>query len=263
MNSRRSETIRLPMIQGGALQVYVSFERDDKDFAVLYVHGFGSTRSGQKADALEAACARRGWTFASFDFRGHGLSSGTLLELRGSGLLEDLEAVRDYLVSRGIPRICPVGSSMGGWAVAWFALSHAQSVPACVLIAPALDFLQSRWALLTQEQKELWRQTGKLKVKNQWVDIELGYGLAEEREAYPAERLAAELARPTLIFHGLRDEVVDVARTLNFAQNVAYPNVELRLFPHGDHRLLSFAREMAEESCRFFARHLTNGGSST
>jgi len=258
MAGRRSESVILPTLDGGTLSVYSSYLNQDSDFAVLYVHGFGSTRSGQKAEAVESACAGRGWTFAAFDFRGHGVSSGTLLELRGSRLLEDLELVRDYLVGRGIPKMCPVGSSMGGWAASWFALRHPQSVPACALIAPALDFLHSRWALLTEAERERWRQTGKLKISNQWIDVELGYGLAEEREDYPPERIAAELSRPILIFHGLKDEVVSVDRTLRFARNVVYPDVELRLFAHGDHRLLSFAGEMAEESCRFFARYLEN-----
>src|SRR5581483_4458871 len=140
------------LVAGGAIQAYVSYADEHLDWAVVYVHGFGSTRAGVKADALEEACARRGWTFASFDFRGHGASTGTLLELRGTLLLEDLEALRDYLVSRGIPRVCLLGSSMGGWAAAWFAMRHPHSLLACALIAPALRFLESRWALLTESE---------------------------------------------------------------------------------------------------------------
>jgi uncharacterized protein len=261
MSQRRSEIVRWPMVDGGLLHIYLSLEHQDQDFAVVYIHGFGSTRSGQKADALEAACGRRGWTFASFDFRGHGQSSGSLLELRGTGLLEDVEAVRDYLVGRGIPRLCPVGSSMGGWAAAWFTLRHPQIVPACVLIAPALDFLRSRWAMLTPAQKEAWRQTGRLRVQSDWVNAELGYGLAEEREDFPAERLAAELTRPMLVFHGLKDDVVDPAHSLSLAQNASTSIVELRFFGKGDHRLFAFSEEMAEESCRFLGRYLSNGAS--
>jgi pimeloyl-ACP methyl ester carboxylesterase len=260
MNERRGETVRLPMLDGGSLHVYLSFDRPDQDFAVVYIHGFGSTRSGQKAEALEAACRRRCWTFASFDFRGHGQSSGSLLELRGTGLLEDIETVRDYLVGRGIRRLCPVGSSMGGWAAAWFTLRHPQIVPACILIAPALDFLRSRWAMLTPAQKEQWQETGKLRVQSEWVNAEIGYGVAEERDAFPATQLAAELSRPILIFHGLKDDVVDPAHSLNLARNALSAATEVRFFGKGGHRLLAFADEMAEETCRFLARHLANGG---
>src|SRR5215212_6244659 len=88
------------------------------DFAVVWVHGFGSHRGGEKAEAIRAECARRGWAFAAFDFRGHGESSGAMHELRASGLLEDLGVVRDFLAERGHTRLGLVGSSMGGFASA-------------------------------------------------------------------------------------------------------------------------------------------------
>src|SRR5437868_1085741 len=91
MNARHEENIRLPVRNRGELQVYLSFQDAKSDQAVVYVHGFGATRVGEKPKAAEAACARRGWTFVSFDFRGHGASTGTMLELKGSGLIEDLE----------------------------------------------------------------------------------------------------------------------------------------------------------------------------
>jgi alpha-beta hydrolase superfamily lysophospholipase len=254
MSTRRGDSVRLPLLAGGALQVYVSYQDKPSDWGVVYVHGFGSTRGGEKAVALEAACGRRGWTFASFDFRGHGQSTGTLLELRGSGLLEDLEAMRDYLVGRGMQRYCLVGSSMGGWVSAWFTLRHPSRVVACAMIAPALDFVGSRWELLTQEERERWKQTGRLRIKNQWIDVELGYSMAEEVAQFPVSRLAAELARPMLIFHGLLDDTVPFTQSLNFVERAAYPEIELRLYKNGDHRLLALKDEMAEAACEFFAR---------
>jgi pimeloyl-ACP methyl ester carboxylesterase len=237
----------------GELGVHVSYEDESQDWAVLYVHGFGSTRTGQKPEALEAACARGGWTFASFDFRGHGQSTGTLLDLRGSLLLDDLEGVRAYLASRGIPTVCPVGSSMGGWAAAWFTLRHPDTTLGCVLLAPALDFPHSRWAALTEEERRCWRETGRLRVRNQWVDAELGFGLVEDSGLYPEEKLALELNRPLLILHGMKDEVVPYTGSVSFLERAAHPNMQLRIYKDGDHRLLVYSAEIAESACAFFA----------
>jgi uncharacterized protein len=252
---RHSDSVRLSLPAKGGLQIYLSYDDPGSDRAVVYVHGFGSTRAGVKADAVEQACARRGWTFASFDFRGHGQSTGTLLELRGSALLEDLEALRDHLVARGIRRLFLVGSSMGGWAAAWFALHHAQSVLACVLIAPAFDFLHGRLALLSEQERARWKQTGRLRVQNQYLDVELGYGLVEEIDRFPLDRLATGLARPLLILHGMKDDVVSYLGSVNFVERAAWPDLELRLYKNGDHRLLAYSEEMAETACSFFARH--------
>jgi pimeloyl-ACP methyl ester carboxylesterase len=224
-------------------------------WAVLYVHGFTSTRSGEKADALESACTRYGWTFVSFDFRGHGESSGSLLELRGSGLLEDLDTVRKWLGSRGVERLCPVGSSMGGWAAAWFAVSRPETVPACVLIAPGFGFLRLRWDRMTETERNQWRDTGRLRIHGPWSDVEIGYGVVEERDQYPVGQLTARLTRPTLIFHGMLDDTVPYTNSLAFMELAAHPHIELRLFKNGDHRLLAFKDQMAEAACAFFQQH--------
>jgi len=39
------------------------------DFVVVWVHGFGSHRGGEKSEAVRDECTRRGWPFAAFDFR--------------------------------------------------------------------------------------------------------------------------------------------------------------------------------------------------
>jgi alpha-beta hydrolase superfamily lysophospholipase len=256
MSKRQVESIRLPLLSGGSLQAHVSYVDANLGWAVLYVHGFGSTRGGVKAEALEAACASRGWTFASFDFRGHGESTGSLLELRGTGLLEDLEAMHDYFVGRGIPKVCLVGSSMGGWAAAWFTLRHPSSVIACALIAPALHFLESRWALLNESERQRWKQTGRIRYKSDYVDVEVGYGLAEEIPQFPAKMLAEDLQRPLLIFHGMGDEVVPYQQTIDFVAQARLTQIELRLYKYGDHRLLALKDEMADSACRFFEKAL-------
>jgi pimeloyl-ACP methyl ester carboxylesterase len=222
--------------------------------AVVFVHGFGGHRGGEKSVALAEACTRRNWPFAAFDFRGHGESGGLMRDLRGSRLLEDLDAVRAFLASRGVSRFGMVGSSMGGWAAAQFALRYPEAVTGCVLLAPAFRFVQRHWELLTPAQREEWQRTGVLRVKNEWVDTEIGYGIAEERDDFPPERLADAWSKPLLIFHGWTEDVVPAADSVAFLARTEYPDVELRLLKSGDHRLTAFKDMIAEEACRFFAR---------
>jgi pimeloyl-ACP methyl ester carboxylesterase len=220
---------------------------------VAYVHGFGSRRTGEKANSLEAACASRGWPFVAADFRGHGDSSGTMLELRGSGLQADLETLWAWLQERGCPALYLVGSSMGAWASAWFALRRPELVRACVLLAPALDFLANRWEVLSAAERERWRQTGKLRFRNEWLDTELGYGLAEERAAFPLARLIAEWRTPALVIHGMRDDVVPPAGSIRFVEALQHREVGLHLFEEGDHRLSGYEAKVARLACDFLA----------
>ncbi len=221
---------------------------------VLFVHGFGSDHGGAKPAALRAACARRGWSWAAFDFRGHGGSSGTMRDLRASGLLADLDAIRASLAEQGVHRLLLVGSSMGGFASAWFALAHPETVPAVVLLAPAFRFLQRRWLELSQDDRAAWQRTGVLHFRNHWLDAELDIGLVQECDAFGPEHLAQRWHTPALIFHGLRDETVPWRDTLELVSQTPFTGIELRLLGDGDHRLLAYRDEMAEEACRFFAR---------
>lgn len=226
----------------------------DPDFAVLWVHGFGSTRGGEKALAAREECACRGWSFAAFDFRGHGDSSGTMHELRASHLLEDLEVVRAWLSGHGRRRLGIIGSSMGAFASAWFASRHPQAIVGAVVLAPAFAMLDRFWGRLTPEEREEWRRTDRLRVKSEWVETEIAYGFVEEREFFRPAELAAAWQTPLLAFHGMGDDIVPVADSLSFLQQAPYPGIELRLLKSGDHRLLAFKDEIAGEAVRFFAK---------
>lgn len=245
--------VTTPLPAGGVLAGDYLSARDAEDFAVVWCHGFGSHRGGEKAEAVAEECDRRGWAFAAFDFRGHGATGGPMHELRASGLLADLAAIRHVLAERGHTRLGLVGSSMGGFAAAWFARQNVEAVVGVVLLAPAFGFLQRRWDRLTAEQRAEWQRTGRLRVTNAWVDAEVGYGLIEERGRFHVRDLAAGWRTPTLIFHGLADDVVPDVDSLEFLRRVEYPRVELRLFKDGDHRLTAYKDEIAAEAGRFFA----------
>jgi pimeloyl-ACP methyl ester carboxylesterase len=256
MSSRRSEPLRIVLEPDAWLQGQWSFASPPSEVGVLFVHGFQSSRYGEKAQAVERACAVRGWNFATFDLRGHGESSGTLRDLRGSGLIADLNAIHAALRNHGIQRLCLVGSSMGAWASAWYGCLHPEAVVAAALIAPGFHFLQARWEKLSPEGREAWKQSGFLRVSNQWIDAEIPYGLYEDSPVYPMDKLARDYHTPTILFQGMIDGITPAERTFAFFQSAACPHLELRVFKDGDHRLTPQKDEIAREACRFFARWL-------
>jgi pimeloyl-ACP methyl ester carboxylesterase len=248
-----SERVQLALPIGGTLVGTYQPGARYPDYAVVWVHGFGSHRGGEKAEAVRGECERRGWTFAAFDFRGHGESSGSMYELRASGLLEDLAAVRAWLAERGHTRLGLVGSSMGGFASAWFAKGCPEAVIGCVLLAPAFGFLDRRWEGLTPEERDEWRRTGRRRVTNAWVDVEIGYGLVEERERFAPRHLVRDWRTPALLFHGLADDTVPDSDSLFFLRHVEYSRVEARLLKDGDHRLTAHKAAIASAAGAFYA----------
>jgi alpha-beta hydrolase superfamily lysophospholipase len=128
-----------------------------------------------------------------------------------------------------------------------------------VFLAPAFGFLERRWNPLTEAERAEWKRTNRLRVANEWLDVEVGYGLAEEREQFPPHLLPLGWRTPSLLFHGLADETVPETDSLDFVRAVAYPQVELRLIKDGDHRLTAYKDEIAHETGRFFTRLLAGG----
>ncbi|MBP3955720.1 alpha/beta fold hydrolase [Gemmata sp. G18] len=248
-----TDPVTVPLSDSGHLTGTYHAATDRPDFAVLWVHGFGSHRGGEKAETVRAECTRRGWAFAAFDFRGHGTSSGTMHDLRASRLLEDLTAASAWLRARGHTRLGLVGSSMGGFASAWFAKRNPECVVGSVFLAPAFGFLERRWNTLTPEEQIAWVRTGRRLVKNEWVSVEIGIGLIEERDRFRPEDLVRGWRTPSLLFHGLADDVVPDSDSLFFARRVEYPHVELRLLKDGDHRLTAYKGAIAGATGAFFA----------
>ena len=81
--------------------------------AVIIGHGIMANKEIMKSYAVELAAA--GFVAVPFDFRGHGQSSGVLNEPK---LINDVNAIKDYLASRGdieMNSLGYIGYSMGGF----------------------------------------------------------------------------------------------------------------------------------------------------
>jgi pimeloyl-ACP methyl ester carboxylesterase len=250
-----TQPLDLKMRDGQIIRgVFVSPDAAPPVPAVIFVHGFGSTRRGEKSRALEDECGRRGWAFAAFDFRGHGESDGTMLELRGSRLLEELDAITTAVAAQAGGPLFLIGSSLGGWAAAWFAARHPGRVTACALVAPALRFLE--FLRVGPKERDQWRRTGWLRVQNEFVDVELEYGITSEAKEFQVEQLALEFRTPAILFHGLADDVVPWKISTDFVARATNGDLELMLFKNGDHRLNRERDKLARLACDFFAERV-------
>lgn len=222
---------------------------------VVFAHGLGSDRTGEKIGAFAAECAQRGWALVAADFRGHGQSDGTMVELSGPRLLEDLAAIVTYARQRAGGPLLLVGSSMGGWTAAWLTIARpalAGLVDACALIAPALRFFD--WLNLRADERAAWQQTGRYHLRTQYLDLELGSQLLTDAAQYPFAMLLEQFARPAAIFHGMRDETIPYQLSLDFIEQARETRLELCLSREGDHRLITQKAVMARESCDLLAR---------
>jgi uncharacterized protein len=217
----------------------------------LYLHGFGSVQSGEKAEFFRRAALAAGHAFCSFDFQGHGASGGTMRELTLSRNLADLELVWQALAARGHERICLLGSSMGGGTGLWFSALHPERVVAGLHIAPALELERGLLAWAGPEGTRAWEASGAIDFQNDFVACELGWGLIEDLRAHPLADLLSRYRTPALLLQGKRDDSVPWQTVVDFAVRCPYEAFDLHLFADGDHRLIDRKERLWELMLEF------------
>ena len=224
--------------KSGSLAVRLDEPEAPSDLAVLYLHGFGSSQAGEKAELFRARFLRRGVAFCSFDFRGHGDSDGSMFDLTLSRNQEDVALVQAELRRRGYQRLVLFGSSMGGLTGLWYAARHPSHIHAAIHLAPALGLEETFSAELGAAQVERWQREGKLEIGHDLGAWDIGWGFVEDLRSHDVATLCARYRTPTLIFQGKHDTSVPWRQVVDFATAAAGEEIELHLFADGDHRML-------------------------
>ena len=236
------EVHRIPVVEGGLAVSHLAVRFDPApagrdSLCFLYLHGFGSVQSGEKAEFFRSRAVAAGCGFCSFDFQGHGLSGGDMQALTLSRNLADVARVRAWLGERGVERFCLIGSSMGAGTGLWYSALHPEDVLAGLYLAPALDLDRGLLAWAGPERARAWEERGWIDFSNEFVTCRLGWGLIEDLREYPTERLLALYRTPALLLQGKRDDSVPWRGVADFATRCPYEEIELHLFASGDHRL--------------------------
>jgi pimeloyl-ACP methyl ester carboxylesterase len=147
--------------------------------------------------------------------------------------------VREEVVARLDSSLVIIGSSFGAFVathvLAELSEDQRSRISKLVLIAPVFDPWDERGGLLTGERERIWRERGVFPLLDleRGMDVPVHYRFVEELRTLSAQSIAYRV--PTLIVHGLRDEVVPCAQSEEFARN--RPWVRLERF-NDDHQLL-------------------------
>jgi pimeloyl-ACP methyl ester carboxylesterase len=176
-----------------------------KKYSYIYLHGFASGPQSKKACFFNDKLTACGITAAIPDMNTPSFTEMTLtsqIEHVGSKLIKD-----DCVV---------IGSSMGG-LVATLSATRFPSVRALILLAPGFG-IEKRWGdLVDADKRSIWKQQGVLDVFHYATQKNeaLSYRFVEDLESYSTRNIQVSI--PTLILHGIHDDVVPVSESKNFA----------------------------------------------
>lgn len=204
----------------------------------LYLHGFASSPQATKAIAFKRLFAERGASLLCPDLARPSFSRMTITA--------QLEAIDEAVDALPAGEVTFVGSSMGGYLAALWASAHPGRVARLALLCPGFD-MRARWqAMLGDEAMQRWRELGSLEMPDAaGKPTPVHIGLLDDAEKHPS---APAPSCPTLIVHGVRDEVVPV----EVSRRYAAAHVGVRLIEVDDeHRLLATFADYAPRVVSF------------
>lgn len=222
---------------------------------VVFLGGFMSDMTGDKATTLHAWALRTGHAFLRLDYSGHGRSDGAFRDGTLGRWIEDAwQVVRhagQSVPGLGGPLVL-VGSSMGGWVMVRLAQRLAaeggpQRAVGLVGIAAAPDFTEDLLpGKLGGDVMAAVMRDGIVELPSQYSDAPytITRALIEDARDHLVLRGPIALDLPVRLIHGDADPDVPWTQSQKLMAVLAGDDVTLTLVKDGDHRL-STPRDLA------------------
>ena len=203
---------------------------------VVFLPGFRSDMTGEKATMLAAFCAGRGQAMLRFDYSGHGASGGAFEDGTVGAWAADAVSAIDELTTR---KLILVGSSMGGWIALLTALLRPDRIAALVGVAAAPDFTQRlMWDSMAPPERETLQRDGVLYVPSRYGEpTPVTRALIEDGARHLVLTGRIPLRCPVRLLHGQADPDVPWELALEIVRQVETPDARVTLIKDGDHRL--------------------------
>ena len=209
----------------------------EKDLFIIFFHGFMSDIKGKKPSAFRKFCRKKKIGFLTFEYSGHGKSSGKFTEGNISKWTNDAKRIIKIKI-KSKKKLIFIGSSMGSWiALNLFAVFKKQ-IKGFIGISSAPEFLE----------KLMWKKFSK-KIKKIVMEKKIYY-IEKGEWTYPITRQLIldgrknkvlnnkiNLEIPITLFHSSKDKVVPLnfsKKILNICKKAKKKLIKVK---NGDHRL--------------------------
>ena len=224
--------------------------------AVIFLHGFMSSKESGKAKELADMLPDKNMVFFTFDFRGCGESEGEFADITVSRYLDDARSALNFLATLPFVdpnRIALIGSSLGGMVA--LLLAADPRIKATVLLAPVSNFRQSNF-FQDPAELEQWRLDG---VKSEFnaagKEFQIKYAYYTDGIQYDIYAEAARITCPTLIIHGDKDARVPLTQSRELIKHL---RAALHVIAGGNHRFTKpmHFKEMIDTTIAFLGEKL-------
>ena len=203
---------------------------------VVFLPGYRSDMTGDKATMLTALCRAQGQALLLFDYSGHGASEGVFTDGTIGRWTADALAAIDRLTQG--PLVL-VGSSMGGWIGLLAALARPGRVAGFVGVAAAPDFTERlMWDSMMPAERAMLERDDVLHVPSQYGEpTPVTLALIQDGRRHLLLDGPIPLACPVRLLHGQADPDVPWETSMRLAARIEGADVQVLLVKDGEHRM--------------------------
>lgn len=197
--------------------------------AVVYVHGFKSSKESRKAQVFLEQMPGKGMVFLAVDLSGCGESNGDFADSTVTKYAEDVRSAINFAAT--IPnvdtkRIALAGSSLGGM-VSIVAAAEDPRIKAMVLFSPVSDFKQLA-DFSDRDEMDTWRIEGLKEAFDQKGEkFAIKYGFYTDGIKHNVYAEAEKISCPVLIIHGDKDEDVGISQSYELIHHLGKQKMEV------------------------------------
>lgn len=200
---------------------------------VIMVHGFpGNKESHDNVFSdLSSSLKKNGYSSLSFDCRGCGKSGGTQEDYSLSSARRDIAATIRWARMKGYQKFIFIGEGLG----AILPLMDFDDLSSCfVMLWPILDLPHYAQTMFDSKNiEEQWKKAGYIIHEDTRVGTEFIY----ELENTSLVSTLQKVTKPTLVMHGVKDEVAPIEKLDVLRSRIGSRRVEITSFEGGIHGL--------------------------
>ena len=203
---------------------------------LVFLHGFMSDIEGKKPQTLLRFARKNKLGFLSFEYSGHGKSSGTFTNGNISIWTSDAKKMIQKVIKQ--KKFILIGSSMGSWiALNQFKYFKSQ-IKGFIGIGSAPEFLKRlMWNKFSKKIKKELQLTGKVMVKNGDYEYPITLQLLKDGKKNKVLHKKINSRINVTMIHGQKDEVVPVIFSRYVLKLFPKAKKKLVIIKKGDHSL--------------------------
>ena len=208
-----------------------------KKLVVVFFHGFMSDITGQKPIKIKKFCKSKKIGFFTFEYSGHGKSSGKFINGNISRWTNDAKQLIKKKVGKK-KKLILIGSSMGSWIALNLFPFFKKQIVGFIGIASAPEFLEKLiWNKLNKKIKRILMKKKIYNVENGGYTYPITKQLIINGRKNKIFKNKINIGLPIVLFHGLKDEVVPLLFSKKILKMCDKSKSKLIKIKNGDHSL--------------------------